>query len=117
MPKQTAENGNSFRFFNDEAELKALLVDAGFDEQCVEVRREGRGCAIIKARVPTVEEVAAGLAAEEAAEESVEEVEAEAATTEPMAETEAEAVEVVDAVVNETSQMQSSIADSIENLE
>lgn len=47
MAKQTG--GGSFRFFNDEAELKALLVGAGFPEAGVEVRREGRGCAVIRA--------------------------------------------------------------------
>ena len=68
MPRQTG--GASFRFFEDEAELKALLVAAGFPEAGVSVRREGRGCAVIKAEV--LEEAAAEAAAEpttEAAEE------------------------------------------------
>ena len=47
MPAQTG--GGSFRFFEDEAELKGLLVDAGFPADGVSVRREGRGCAVIKA--------------------------------------------------------------------
>ena len=49
MPRQTG--GSSFRFFQDEAELIELLVSAGFDEEGVSVRREGRGCAVIKCDV------------------------------------------------------------------
>lgn len=49
MPRQTG--GNSFRFFEDEAELRQLLINAGFPEEGVDVRREGRGCAIIKCDV------------------------------------------------------------------
>jgi SAM-dependent methyltransferase len=56
MPKQTG--GSSFRFFKDEAELEQLLIDAGFPAEGVTVRREGRGCAVIKAElVPIAEEV------------------------------------------------------------
>jgi len=47
MPRQTG--GGSFRFFDIEAELEQLLVDAGFSREDVDVRREGRGCAIIRA--------------------------------------------------------------------
>jgi len=43
--------GGSFRFFESEQELVDLLVAAGFSEAGVDVRREGRGCAIIKAVV------------------------------------------------------------------
>ena len=48
---QSGSGGGSFRFFDDEAELERLLVDAGFPKAGVTVRREGRGCAIIKAEV------------------------------------------------------------------
>merc|ERR1740130_2377637 len=41
------DGGGSFRFFDDEAELVGLLVGAGFPAALLEVRREGRGCAII----------------------------------------------------------------------
>jgi SAM-dependent methyltransferase len=41
--------GGSFRFFKDEAELKELLVAAGFEEDKVVVRREGTGCAVVRA--------------------------------------------------------------------
>merc|ERR1719262_1404302 len=55
--------GSSFRFFKDEAEIKQLLVAAGFSEDGVEVRREGRGCAIIRAiKAPEPEGDAAGAA-------------------------------------------------------
>jgi SAM-dependent methyltransferase len=47
FPRQTG--GSGFRFFEDEEELKRLLVAAGFPDDAVEVRREGRGCAIIRA--------------------------------------------------------------------
>jgi ubiquinone/menaquinone biosynthesis C-methylase UbiE len=46
-PQQTG--GGSFRFFHSESEIKQLLVDAGFPEGNVTVRREGRGCAVIRA--------------------------------------------------------------------
>ena len=39
----------SMRFFKDEEELRRLLVDAGFREESLSVRREGRACAIIRA--------------------------------------------------------------------
>lgn len=45
--------GGTFRFFADEAELEQLLVDAGFEREAVSVRREGRGCAIVRAEIPT----------------------------------------------------------------
>jgi len=48
MPGQRG-GGGSFRFFSSEAEIKQLLVDAGFPADGVSVRREGRGCAIVKA--------------------------------------------------------------------
>lgn len=60
VAQQTGTGGGSFRFFEDEAELKQLLVDAGFPEEGVTVRKEGGGCAIIKAEVlpsPPVEDV------------------------------------------------------------
>jgi SAM-dependent methyltransferase len=41
----------SMRFFKDESELTELLLQAGFDEESLEVRREGRACAIVRARV------------------------------------------------------------------
>ena len=41
----------SMRFFRDEAELRELLVQAGFAEASLEVRREGRACAVIRAEV------------------------------------------------------------------
>ena len=41
--------GGSFRFFESEQELEDLLVEGGFPREGIEVRREGRGCAIIKA--------------------------------------------------------------------
>jgi len=57
FPRQTG--GGSFRFFTGEAELKQLLVDAGFPEDGVVVRREGRGCAVIRAEKAAI---AAGAA-------------------------------------------------------
>jgi len=47
-PRQSG-GGGSFRFFEDEEELRQLLIAAGFPADGVEVRREGRGCAIIRA--------------------------------------------------------------------
>ena len=58
--------GGSFRFFEDEAELVQLCVEAGFPAEGVEVRREGRGCAIIKCVVPLGAEAAAAAEAEAA---------------------------------------------------
>lgn len=49
MPRQTG--GGSFRFFDDEQELVELCVAAGFPREGVSVRREGRGCAIIRAEL------------------------------------------------------------------
>jgi len=37
------------RFFDDAAELEALLAQAGFAPEDVQVRREGAGCAVIRA--------------------------------------------------------------------
>lgn len=37
------------RFFADEAELESLLQQAGFSAELTQVRREGRGCAVIRA--------------------------------------------------------------------
>jgi SAM-dependent methyltransferase len=59
MPSQTG--GGSFRFFDDEEELRQLLVGAGFDPAGVAVRREGRGCAIIRAVVPGGPEAREGV--------------------------------------------------------
>ena len=39
----------SMRFFKDESELRELLMGAGFLPERIEVRREGRACAIIRA--------------------------------------------------------------------
>ena len=66
VPMQDDGGSGSFRFFEDEDELRRLCVDAGFPRAGVEVRREGRGCAIIKCVVPLEAEAAA--AAEEEAE-------------------------------------------------
>ena len=56
VPGRTAQGGapgaGSMRFFKDEAELRGLLLDAGFDETTLSVRREGRACAIIQAEKP-----------------------------------------------------------------
>lgn len=52
VPMADDGGGGSFRFFEDEAELVSLFVGAGFPAELLEVRREGRGCAIIKAGVP-----------------------------------------------------------------
>ena len=35
-----------------QAELERLLTDAGFPAEGVSVRREGRGCAVIRAELP-----------------------------------------------------------------
>jgi len=40
---------NGFRFFDGTKELEDLLVAAGFPADGVQVRKEGRGCAIIRA--------------------------------------------------------------------
>ena len=47
----TGRNSSSsgFYFFQDEEELVGLLVAAGFSRSNIQVRREGRACAIIKA--------------------------------------------------------------------
>ena len=37
------------RMFADEGELESLLAQAGFTPELTAVRREGRGCAIIRA--------------------------------------------------------------------
>ena len=42
-------NNNGFYLFKDEKELIQLLHNAGFALNCIQVRREGRACAIIKA--------------------------------------------------------------------
>ena len=52
MPQQSGVGGASFRFFADEDELTKLCVEAGFVD--VTVRREGRGCAVIRAEAPAV---------------------------------------------------------------
>ncbi|EOD28852.1 hypothetical protein EMIHUDRAFT_442892 [Emiliania huxleyi CCMP1516] len=48
-PGQSGGGGGSFRFFESEEELRQLLIAAGFPPDGVSVRREGRGCAIVKA--------------------------------------------------------------------
>jgi len=114
MPRQSG--GGSFRFFADEAELEALLVAAGFDADHVTVRREGRGCAIIKAVVPELVETpsefaqeapteSTGVAAEvpieqsmpqEAAVDAAEEATTEAATTDPSPEPDVDMSTIID---------------------
>jgi len=55
VPGQRAQmqqpGSGSMRFFKDEAELEALLIHAGFPRDGLDVRREGRACAIIRAQV------------------------------------------------------------------
>ena len=91
MPRQTG--GSGFRFFDDEAELTELLVGAGFPRAGVSVRREGRGCAIIRAEllveeeeVTAAEEEVTAAAEEEALAEEVTAVAEEAADEEAPAE-------------------------------
>jgi hypothetical protein len=48
MPGQQG-GGGSFRFFKSEMEIKQLLVEAGFPTEGINIRREGRGCVIIRA--------------------------------------------------------------------
>ena len=70
-PGMMTGGGGSFRFFDSTDELKQLMVDAGFDADGVDVRIEGRGCAIVKCVVPTeadVSEVDAEAEAEVVAE-------------------------------------------------
>jgi len=49
---EAASSGGSFRFFGSEEELTALLEDAGFSRAGIQVRREGRGCAVVRAVLP-----------------------------------------------------------------
>ena len=55
LPGQQAQmqqpGSGRMRFFKDENELADLLVGAGFDASLVDVRREGRACAIVRAEV------------------------------------------------------------------
>ena len=44
------QGSGSMRMFKDAAELEGLLIGAGFDPEALEVRREGRACAIIRAQ-------------------------------------------------------------------
>ena len=70
-PGMMTGGGGSFRFFDSTDELKQLMVDAGFDADGVDVRIEGRGCAIVKCVVPTeadISEVDAEAEAEVVAE-------------------------------------------------
>lgn len=48
-PQLASMGSGAMRFFRDEAELSALLKGAGFKASNVDVRREGRACAIIRA--------------------------------------------------------------------
>jgi len=73
----TPPNGGGFRFFVDEAELEQLLIVAGFEASGVEVRREGRGCAIIKAVVPALEPATEEVLPMEAKEDLDEDVESD----------------------------------------
>ena len=54
MPGQAAQQrqpgSGQMRMFKDEGELVGLLLGAGFDGATLDVRREGRACAIIRAR-------------------------------------------------------------------
>ena len=56
MPGQFAQQrqpgSGQMRMFKDETELVELLLCAGFDAATLDVRREGRACAIIRARRP-----------------------------------------------------------------
>ena len=45
----SSSGSGAMRFFKDEAELRALLVGAGFQDDRIDVRREGAACAIIRA--------------------------------------------------------------------
>ena len=70
-PGMMTGGGGSFRFFDSTDELKQLMVDAGFDADGVDVRIEGRGCAIVKCVVPAeadISEVDAEAEAEVVAE-------------------------------------------------
>eukprot|EP00962_Isochrysis_galbana_P026608 scaffold8264_cov109-Isochrysis_galbana.AAC.4 len=49
MPGQQGGGGGSFRFFKSEMEIKQLLVEAGFPTEGISIRREGRGCVVIRA--------------------------------------------------------------------
>ena len=49
MGTQQLQGSGSMRMFKDAAELEGLLIDAGFDPKTLDVRREGRACAIIRA--------------------------------------------------------------------
>jgi len=44
-----AGSSTGFYIFENEEELQKLFLAAGFDPETLAVRREGRGCAIIKA--------------------------------------------------------------------
>ena len=52
MGTQQMRGSGSMRMFKDAAELEQLFIDAGFDAATLDVRREGRACAIIRAEVP-----------------------------------------------------------------
>ena len=56
VPGRSAQGGapgaGSMRFFKDAEELRGLLLDAGFDVESLDVRREGKACAVIKAEKP-----------------------------------------------------------------
>eukprot|EP00966_Prymnesium_polylepis_P228723 5293309-Prymnesium_polylepis.1 len=47
--RQVAQQPGAMRMFKDESELQQLLTQAGFDAATLDVRREGRACAIIRA--------------------------------------------------------------------
>lgn len=53
MPGQAAQMrqpaSGQMRLFKDEGELERLLVEAGFDQGTLSIRREGRACAVIRA--------------------------------------------------------------------
>ena len=52
--QQMPRSAGSMRMFKDN-ELEGLLIDAGFDAATLDVRREGRACAIIRAEKPVAE--------------------------------------------------------------
>jgi len=51
MGTRQVQGSGSMRMFKDAAELERLLVEAGFDPETLNVRREGTACAIIRAEV------------------------------------------------------------------
>ena len=44
-----SDTTTGFYVFEDESEIKNFLLEAGFSSELVNVRREGEGCAIVRA--------------------------------------------------------------------